>query len=233
MPSRKKAKGKARKARANASNLILHNDNVCRHGCEPISKDDICYQFVKQYEVEMNKVYDSMKEYLIDVHKSAIDRLRANDQFSVVWDDEAIQKRLFPLFVSLGTNLQLKHGYQANIRACVVAIAAVCSQYNFDVNEATKSRKSRALIRDLGDGLEYDSVRFHARRVSCQCLKKMYSRVKLLPISVCETCNVEMKRNRLYLCGRCRYLTYCSVKCQRIDYTHHKSFCEANRYTPQ
>jgi len=233
MPSRKKAKGRARKARANASNLILHDESVCRHGCQPISKDDICYQFVKQYEVEMNKVYDLEKEYLINVHKSAIDRMRADDQFSVVWDDEATQKRLFPLFVSLGTNLQLKEGYQPNIRACVVGIAAVCSQYKFDVDEAMKSRKSRALIRDLGDGLEYDSVRFYAKRTSCQCLKKIYSRVKSLPISVCETCDVQMERHLLYLCGRCRCLTYCSVKCQQIDYPNHKSFCKENRYTPQ
>ena len=178
----------------------------------------------------MNKVYDLMKQYLMDVHKCAIERLRADDQFSAVWDDESIQKRLFP---SLGTNLQLKDGYQPNIRACVVAIAAVCSQYNFDVDEARKPRKSRALLHDLGDGLEYDSVRFYARRTSCQCLKKMYSRVKWCPTQVCETCDVEKDRKLLYLCASCRCLTYCSVECQRIDYPNHKEFCLLNRYKPQ
>ena len=52
MPSRKRAKGKARKAKARESScsLILHDDSVCRHGCDIISKDDICYKFVEQFE---------------------------------------------------------------------------------------------------------------------------------------------------------------------------------------
>ena len=59
MPSRKKAKGKARKAKAKECNLLLHDDSVCRHGCESISKEDLCYKFVKQFEVELNKAYRS------------------------------------------------------------------------------------------------------------------------------------------------------------------------------
>jgi len=65
MPSRKRAKGKARKAKARESNcnLILHNESVCRHGCEVISKDDICYKFVEQLEVEMTAVYNSKGDF--------------------------------------------------------------------------------------------------------------------------------------------------------------------------
>jgi len=59
MPSRKRAKGKARKAKSRESNcnLVLHKD-VCRHGCGIISKVDICYKFVEQFEVEMNAVIE-------------------------------------------------------------------------------------------------------------------------------------------------------------------------------
>ena len=81
MPSRKRAKGKARKAKARESNcnLILHNDSICRHGCEVISKDDICYKLVEQLEVEMNTVIDSMPDelQLFNFYNATNERLRS------------------------------------------------------------------------------------------------------------------------------------------------------------
>jgi len=237
MPSRKKAKGRARKAKAKEGHLILHNDSVCRHGCEPISKEDICYQFVKQFEVELNAVYSSNNECLRDICNSVIERLEVDtDQFSMIWNKKSIQKELVPLFVCLGTNILLRGSANidmARTMACVVAITALHALHEFDIGELMASRKSRRCLRDLEDALDYDVIRFFAKRTSCQCLKKMYSRVKSRPTAVCEVCNVEKDRKLLYLCGRCRYFTYCSTICQRIAYSDHKPFCNQHRYTFQ
>lgn len=85
MPSRKRAKGKARKAKARASNcnLILHNDNVCRHGCEVISKDDICYKFVEQFEVEMNVVYRASRRTVNEIYTESFKRLQEVQEFTL------------------------------------------------------------------------------------------------------------------------------------------------------
>lgn len=59
--SRKRAKGKERRAKAKASfsNLILHDESKCNH-CLTIPTDDICVQFVQQFEYELNIVYVSL-----------------------------------------------------------------------------------------------------------------------------------------------------------------------------
>lgn len=225
MPSsRKKAKGKARKSKAKEGNLILHDDNVCRHGCEIVSKDDLRYKLVKQFEVELNAIYhssnksDPTREYLVGTCAEIIKRLESDEEFNVIYDNE-FQKELPRLFVCLGTNILLHHSANINIgrqMAAVVAIAAVLALHDFDSNNVMASRKDRSLLRDLEDGLEYDVVRFFAKRTSCQCLKKMYSKVKSRPTAVCEICNVEKDRKLVYLCGGCRYLSYCSTICQRI-----------------
>ena len=231
MPSRKKAKGRARKAKAKEGNLILHNDSVCRHGCASISKEDSCYKFIKQFEVELNAVHSSNVQCLQDACDIIMERLEADSQFRAIWDTESIQKELVPLFLCLGTNILLHNS--ANIKkysigrqmAAVVAITALHALHEFDVDNVMASRKDRSSLRDLEDGLDYDIIRFFAKRTSCQCLKKMYSQVKSRPKAVCEICHVVKDRKLLYLCAGCRYYIYCSVECQSIQWTSHKPFC--------
>ena len=229
MPSRKKLKGKARKAKAKEGHLTLHNDSVCRHGCESISKDDIRYKFVQQFEVELNAVYhSSVNECLQDICDSIIERLEVDSQFRMIWDNVTIQKELVPLFVCLGTNILLYQSANNNVartKACVVAITALHALHEFDIDRIMGSRKDRSTLRDLEDALDYDIIRFFAKRTSCKCLKKMYSRVKSRPTAVCEICSVVKDRKLMYLCGSCRYFCYCSVECQTIQWPHHKPFC--------
>ena len=94
MPSRKKAKGKARKAsktNSNNCNLILHYESVCRHGCDIISKDDICFKFIQNFEVELRVVYDSIKDKddftFLDCHRKVTERLKASAKYSLIRQD--------------------------------------------------------------------------------------------------------------------------------------------------
>ena len=234
MPSRKKAKGKARKARANASNLILHNDNVCRHGCEPISKEDSCYQLVKQFEVELNAIYRSSNRIFQfgDLYNDTIERL--DTQFNRLNEDISSEncvidtkKRLLHLFVCLGTNLLLKGDHHSTNMASVVAIGALMSQHRFNRKLAFETKARRLRMRDLEDGVIYDAVKLFYKKSPCQCLKKMYYRLKPLSrTAICYNCSVEKDRKfLLYLCNGCHYRMYCCIHCQAADWPDHKEWC--------
>ena len=158
MPSsRKKAKGKARRAKAKQSNLILHDNNVCRQGCEPMSKGDICYQFVQQFELEMREVHNSEcnRPRLLDLHNDIIKRLKETGKYSEIWDSKEYQKKLLQLFVCLGTNtfLNQRHGSKrvsegySTHRVALVAIMALHSQHNFDTDTVMISTLTLTLPR--------------------------------------------------------------------------------------
>ena len=117
MPSRKRAKGKERRAKAKASfsNLILHDESKCNHfSTSTIPTDDICAQFVQQFEYELNIVYVSLtkSDTRFDAYDKVIQRLKRGNRFNRIWIEEEKQAQLLPLFVSLATNLLLKdEGY--------------------------------------------------------------------------------------------------------------------------
>ena len=243
MPSRKRAKGRARKAKARESNcnLILHNDSVCRHGCEVISKDDVCYKFVEQFEVELNAVYDSLGPgpdglFLNSLFGDTIERIKAsmNKEYEMIWDsDEETRQKLQSLFINLGVNILLRRSSSLAEPLTVAArriqlstisaIAVESCPYDMNWSEAI-SNNTRAL-RDLY-ALPYDTFKFFKKRISCQCLKEMYLQQRAKPRhATCVTCTTMKERSQLYLCSGCLYSYYCGVECQTKHWSLHKSFC--------
>ena len=43
-------------------------------------------------------------------------------------------------------------------------------------------------------------------------------------IRICSTCN---KTSELKLCSKCKKVSYCSVACQKEDWSIHKKYCKA------
>ena len=251
MPSRKRAKGKARKAKARESNcnLILHNDNVCRHGCDIISKDDICYKFVEQLEMEMKTLMDlSEGSNSLSFTTDILKRLKASKEYDMIWNDnsEETQQKLQSLFINLGTNLLLRDekdrsivlanavvGFEAIAQmnfgmAAAVAMVVVSCHHRYDVTKALTVLKSRTALRDLNDGLQYDIIKFFHKRTSCRCLEKLYleERAKSRQ-AACWHCKVRKERSQLYLCSACSYFHYCSKHCQAADWPdNHQRKCK-------
>ena len=242
MPSRKRAKGKARKAKARESNcnLILHNDNVCRHGCEVISKDDTCYKFVKQFEVELNVVYDSLGPeaeslFLNSLFGDTIERMKAsmNKEYEIIWDsDEETRQKLQSLFVNLGVNLLLRPStLTVTTRrvqlSTISAIAVLYCHYDMIMNWSEAIPNNTRALRDLY-ALPYDTLKFFKKRISCQCLKKLYLHERAKPRhATCVCCAAMKERSQLFLCSGCLYSYYCGVECQTKHWSLHKSFCKS------
>ena len=199
MPSRKRAKGKARKAKARESNcnLILHNDSICRHGCEVISKEDACYKFVEQFEAELTAVFDNSTtpKRLLRCFEKTIGRLKASDNFSIVCGNEQNHVKLQSLFINLGTNLALKAYSEvllenrmtnsklqkekirrsSTIRlASLVVLAAISCPYGMDEKKAVLSSKGLDIPCLFEVGLPFITYKFFHERTPCQCVKKTY-----------------------------------------------------------
>jgi len=230
MPSRKRAKGKARKAKARESNcnLVLHNESVCRHGCEVISKDDICYKFVEQLEVEMTAVYNSKGDFCVcNIVNETIKRMKARKEYNMIWDDnsEETQQKLRSLFINLGTNLLLLR--DSSQVANVAAAFHITSSHDFNYWDAMDSSKHRVSLRNMENGLVYDSAKFFHKRIPCQCLKKMYLQERSKPKPAeCSSCRSDKERRQLYLCSGCLYHQYCNVECQTAAWPKHKLHCK-------
>ena len=237
MPSRKRAKGKARKSKKNELNNIsvVHtNDHGCMHGCcEMLSENDVCYRFLVQLEREVHSLcvhhYNTKTGLTIDsAYTATITRLIECNQFHEVFNEEAIQKKLLPHLLVVGTDCLLKDERKEyhSMLASILAIAALFCQHNVNEDDILAS-KDRNIFRDILQGCEYDTVKFFAKRIPCNCLKEMYSRSKSEPKLVCcENCKKSKDRKRMFLCGGCRCTHYCSAECQKADYSVHCLKCK-------
>ena len=233
MPSRKRAKGKARKAKNN-NILFQPGPQQCTHGCnELLSKNDVCYRFLVQLEREVHSLcvhhYNTKTGLTIDsAYTATITRLIECNQFHEVFNEEAIQKKLLPHLLVVGTDCLLKDERKEyhSMLASILAIAALFCQHNFNEDEILAS-KDMGTYRDMLQGCEYDLIKFFAKRIPCNCLKEMYSLSKSEPkLMMCEGCCVSKERTNLYSSGGCLWMHYCSVECQKAHYSLHCSFCK-------
>ena len=236
MPSRKRAKGKARKSKKNELNNIsvVHtNDHGCMHGCcEMLSENDVCYRFLVQLEREVHSLCVHHRKTNTDLtigsaYTATITRLLECNQFTEIFNDEGTRKMLLPRLLGAGTDCLLKDKEYGYMLASVVAVTALFCQHNFDEDDILAS-KDRNIFRDLLQGsLGYDVIKIFAKRIPCNCLKEMYSLSKSEPKLVCcQNCKKCKDRKHLYLCGGCMWAHYCSVECQKADYSVHCLKCK-------
>ena len=231
MPSRKRAKGKARKA-AKAKdcdggnelsllvgNLSLNSKSKCNHGrsCE-ITSDHICNHFVHQFNIAVKEVCElvfsqSNRKGIrgpFRIYTNAIDRVDNDLLKEICGNDDNVQI-LQSLLLSLGTNLLLSDHECSSHLATIMAIAVLFVQHKFDVEEVLSSDASAQALRDLNDGgLEVDTTRLLSKRIPCDCLKEKYAQAKAdTKVGMCGYCREFKDRKELLLCGvRLFYLAY-------------------------
>ena len=87
--------------------------------------------------------------------------------------------------------------------------------------------KNHMKVVDIALGCERSVTQFFRKRISCSCLDKRYAAVKSKPKSgLCDNCKQRKERTSLYVCSGCSAFQYCSVKCQSMQWSIHKSFCQ-------
>ena len=148
--------------------------------------------------------------------------------------DETHCKLAINLLTNMGTNLMLVEPYKV-VYSCNSAYAAraivILEAYRVTGDIKLAVLISAAKWRDLfhSKGTRRDLLKFYSKRISCSCLKEMYSGIrKTMPkTGQCYGCSAEYVRSSLLVCSRCRVDQYCSRECQVAHWPEHRMVCDA------
>ena len=241
MPSRKRNKGKERKAKkaeVEAENRIAfvrqkwqgwargedNNKKVvhCEHGLNVMIPDN---------SHPVSKFLDTFfivgdLENVLQLHPQ-------------LCKTESYRKMAANLLVSMATTILL-HPIDGDMAIIANLTCAIVMLENSDETDdfhsvvckqavATKIRDLNHLIHgDVGR----DSLKFYRKRISCSCLKDMHlhARKTLPKLGMCSHCGELKERATLMVCGRCKIDQYCSSECQVAAWPQHKSGCRDHDY---
>ena len=208
MPSRKRNKGKERRAKkeAKAARQIpwwrdwaigdSESDGGCSHGCVALPPRD---------------------------HAAAKKHPEA-------WNDAEYRQMTIDILLSVGTNTIL-HGtrpdnkYQTARGIGEAALLLECYDSDFvGAHSVAIMKEHLSLPRGCG---ERDVLKFFSKRLPCSCLKEKHkeARKTLSKFGQCMHCQQEKERSALMTCGRCKVPLYCSRECQVANVPAHKKAC--------
>ena len=97
--------------------------------------------------------------------------------------------------------------------------------------------KNQATLRwakliELNSADDHTLVSYYRKRIPCSCLDEKYKEVKSVKkMGLCYNSNCShpdgsVERSKMLCCTRCGDANYCSVECQRADWKEHRKDCD-------
>lgn len=246
MPSRKKTKGRERKARAaeaederrrkewqslaRGSNLAV----ACDHGRKVTTLPGPDHPVCKFMDRFWKPNYEENGTIATFASGGLMDTLIR--ECGEVWLDNYHRKCAVDLLTRIGTNVALLTDCDAGVTKIDKVMwrgemfQAIVLLENYDGCGLHSTFVSQpAVIRKCND-LKYtrDALKFLSKRISCSCLKDMYSwaRKEFWKLGLCHGCREEKERNAMLVCSRCAGAEYCCRKCQVDHWPRHKVVCD-------
>ena len=228
MPSRKRAKGQARKRATALADQTRREwqtvpfSNGCRHAAAPISQGHISGKFLETFWRSSNP--------------SAVASFGlANEYYPDVLNNDAYRALLMKYFVAQGEESILV-GLDANLAVACCSANAVLILESDDPSKDIAGIFTRIIAGkpknlDIVQGCERSLVRFFSKRSSCACLDEKCAAVKSMPkTAICVECRQRKIRSSLYVCAGCNTYQYCSRKCQAKHWPLHKTWCPSGAF---
>ena len=246
MPSRKKAKGKARKAAKEAkaargkeegSRAVVANQRqeglqrlginvasskLCSHGypCLSAGEEKLCLEFINAFIAVFNS-QDNMGEGFVSAEEAT------KEQFAEVYASKL--DTIISIILYNGTQCILDGD---NRTARLNAMLAFYFENYMAVNvHMTQATLNVSKLIELESADERTLLSYYRKYISCSCLDDKYKEVKSVKkMGWCYNTNCsnpggKVERSKMFSCTRCRDANYCSVECQKADWKHHKKFC--------
>ena len=241
MTSRKKNKGKERKAKKLESDrtrkhrewtgwaLGIHwkDGSVvhpCNHGCEfTIPNDD--HPVTKFIDAIYVNIFNEVSIYSGHLHN-------ALQSYPQVWKNDVYRNMVINIMTRIGTNMAIEfsttvgsaqHMRQTGSKVLAISIMII-EKFDGDIDYAICRQAVAKKIRDF----HVICLKFYRKRATCKCLKDVHleSRKALPKHARCDHCEVVKERRLLMVCSRCRIDQYCSRKCQVEGWDKHKRDCK-------
>ena len=257
MPSRKKAKGKARRAAKEAkaaveeeeadeqAALVANQDgsleaqmqrltidnwlNDCRHGFD--GDQILCRQFMAVFQEAYGKSIITGDYNMMVNFNAGIQATKDKFEFSFFWNDVAKLRQVVSLYVANGVQYILK-GSDNNARA-VAYFAHFFEEFIAVIVEETQPTIDLQQSYELQHSDLHTLVSFFRKRIPCKCLDEKYKEVKYVTkIGICsnQECNLpdrKVELKKMLNCSGCDQVCYCSRACQKAHWSKHKKFCRA------
>ena len=250
MPSRKKAKGKARKAAKEAKeeesraevnvaaasqqhvqeeslNAIMQrlrinapSPTMCRHWCPLLSADD------EKICLEFINAFIITAVSQVDVGKGFCAALKAAD--STVFCSKL--DTLISMVLARGTQLIL----DGDNETAQLYASLACYFEDFKAVGLHKTRAAPNLTKvfELYSADDHTLVSYYRKRIPCACLDEKYKEVKskkkmgrCYNLISCSHPGGMVERSKMFSCTRCGEVNYCSVECQKNHWKERKQVC--------
>ena len=237
MPSRKRSKGQARRAKTAAAELEEEGWLFgCRHGCpsattlrDNFEQPEVCIRFYQAflgYVNQINLSNDSVSAVIAVI-------TRAKDEYPKALDGNNLQV-LRDVFIGRGAESALCDDIadRDNARAHVFGLLLLEDyEQSNDMMMAAKNvifaGEDCLKNKDILGGCERALTKFYCKRIPCSCLDKQYASMKSQPkMAVCDVCNKMKERRSMLICAKCERVQYCSRECQLKHWPVHKKWCK-------
>ena len=256
MPSRKKAKGKARKAAKEAK--------AKEEDSEAVMKAVASQRQVQEEELEAHmqqlmvsaasptKCWHGMLVPLSSGNKICLEFIDAftaaflsenkmgqafftayhatKGEYSSVYSSKL--DTVISMLLCRGTQRIL----EGNNKTAQLYASFACYFEDYMAYQLCKTKASPNLSKTfelLGTGADdHTLVSYYRKRIPCACLDQRYKEVKSVKKMgrcfnpSCSHHKRRVERSKMFSCTRCGAANYCSVECQRADWKTHKQLCD-------
>lgn len=255
MPSRKKAKGKARRAaketkaadevKETAVVVTNHDGAPLETQMQRLTIDDLlrgsgvqCHHGLESLEGRWEEFLEAFIDGYSACHNAGDHVIcsclnagfhATEEKFASARNDVTKLKYAVSRCVTLGTQLVLEEGNKEHARQLASFACYFEEQIALIVHDKPMTIQ---VIGELQWADMNTLVNYFRKRIPCKCLDNKWKEVKsITKMGICgnSECSLpdrQVERKKMFCCTGCNMAYYCSAECQKANWPKHKELCK-------